>query len=174
MTKYSKRMVDQICKLVSTDSYTVAEICARVGINPDTYHTWKREKTEFSEAIKKAEQERMELFVAEAKRSLLKKIRGYEAVETKTVYVDSGVKGENKPKIKESTKTVRHIQPDTAAIIFTLTNGDGANWKNRMLSEITGKDGKDLIPETVVDLKQLSPEEQATLLEIARKTNANG
>lgn len=175
MAKYSKKIVERMCKLIVTDSYTIAEICANVGISKETYHTWIREKVDFSDAVTRAREEAMDRLVKEAKNSLMKKVKGYEAVETKTVYVDSGVKGENKPKIKESTKIVKHIQPDTAAIIFTLTNGDSANWKNRQHSEMTGKDGKDLVPDNVgIDLKLISPEEQATLLEIARKTNANG
>ena len=38
----------------------------------------------------------------------------------------------------------KHIQPDTAAVIFTLTNGDPTRWRNRQTTEVTGKDGKDL------------------------------
>ena len=52
--------------------------------------------------------------------------------------------GNPKPIIKEQTTTKKHIQADTAAIIFTLTNGDPEHWRNRQTTEITGKDGKDL------------------------------
>ena len=48
----------------------------------------------------------------------------------------------------------RHIAPDTAAIIFALTNGDPDNWRNRQTNEIVGKDGKDLfkdIPDDELD-----------------------
>ena len=53
-------------------------------------------------------------------------------------------KGNPKPIIKEQTTTKKHIQADTAAIIFTLTNGDPEHWRNRQTTEVTGKDGKDL------------------------------
>jgi hypothetical protein len=78
----------------------------------------------------------------------MKKIRGYTEQEKKTVTVDTGKRDENdKPivRVKEHTVTDKHYQPDTAAIIFALTNRDPENWKNRYNSELTGKDGKDLL-----------------------------
>lgn len=44
------------------------------------------------------------------------------------------------------------VDPDTVAVIFTLTNGDPTRWRNRQTTEVTGKDGKDLF-------KTLSDEE---------------
>ena len=131
MAKYSQKLVDRICSLIREDSYTIAEICDLVGINKDTYYTWMKTKSDFSDSIKKAEDARMQFFVAEAQKSLLKKIQGYEVEESKITYVDSGKpvvdengKEKQKPKIKEKTIVKKHIQPDTAAIIFTLTNGN--------------------------------------------------
>lgn len=151
MAKYSKKIVDKICNLLKSDSYTISEVCRMVGINPDTYYDWQANKPDFSERIKKAQDDRMQYLVAEAKKSLLKKVQGYTVDESKTVYIDSktGEKDEKgkdkiKPKIKEQTIIKKHIQPDTAAIIFTLTNGDPDNWRNRQSNEVTGKDGKDL------------------------------
>lgn len=102
-------------------------------------------KSDFSDSIKKAEDARMQFFVAEAQKSLLKKIQGYEVEESKITYVDSGKpvvdengKEKQKPKIKEKTIVKKHIQPDTAAIIFTLTNGNPDRWKNRQDSNISG------------------------------------
>lgn len=147
MAKYSKKIVDKICNLLKSDSYTIAEVCRLVGIAESTFFDWQANKVEFSECIKKAQDERMQFFVAEAKKSLLKKVQGYTVDETKTVYIDSGKTkpGEKpQPKVKEQTIIKKHIQPDTAAIIFTLTNGDPGNWKNKQSNEVTGKDGKDL------------------------------
>ena len=87
------------------------------------------------------------MMVIEAKKSLMKKIQGYEVTETKVITVPGNKKDEKgnpKPIIKEQTTTKKHIQPDTAAIIFTLTNGDPEHWRNRQSTEVTGKDGKDL------------------------------
>lgn len=148
MAKYSKKITDKICALIKKDSYTVAEICSMSGISESTYFEWKAKKPEFSEAIKKAEDEFYSFMVVEARKSLVKKIQGYTVQEKKTVTVDSGKKNEEtgKPvvKVKEHTVVEKHIQPDTAAIIFTLSNRDPENWKNKfdgnmdLKAEITG------------------------------------
>lgn len=147
MAKYSRKIVAKIVGLVKSDTYTIAEVCRQVGISHKTYHLWIKDYPEFAQEIEEAKAERMQFFVQEAKKSLLKKIQGYDVTETKVVTVPSGAKdasGNPKPSIKEQTTTKKHIQPDTAAIIFTLTNGDPEHWRNRQTTEITGKDGKDL------------------------------
>lgn len=165
-TKYNKKIAEKICSLIATDTYTVAEVCRMVKIHPDTYYTWIKEFSEFSGAIKKAEAERMAVFVVEAKRSLLKKIQGYTVQERHITTVGSGkfdVNGKEIPRIKEQKVVDKHFQPDTAAIIFTLTNGEPENWKNRQNNEVTGKDGKDLFG-------QLSDEElDARIAELEKK-----
>lgn len=55
-----------------------------------------------------------------------------------TFVKDENGKEKQKPKIKEKTIVKKHIQPDTAAIIFTLTNGNPDRWKNRQDSNISG------------------------------------
>lgn len=149
MAKYSKKIVNKICSLIKKDSYTIAEICSLSGISESTYHEWKATKSEFSESIKKASDDFDEMIVAEAKKSLVKMIRGYTVQEKKTVTCDSGKKDETtgKPivKVKEHSVIDKHIQPNVAATIFALVNRDPDNWKNRQNTELTGKDGKDLI-----------------------------
>ena len=143
MAKYSKKVVEKIVGLVKSDTYTIAEICQQVGISQATFHRWQEEHEDFAIAIEEARESRMQFFVQEAKKSLLKKIQGYEVTETKVVTVPT--KGDPaKPTIKEQTTQKKHIQPDTAAVIFTLTNGDPTRWRNRQTTEVTGKDGKDL------------------------------
>lgn len=141
MAKYSKNITGRIVELVKSDTYTIAEICRQVGIGQRTYHTWIDEHPEFAEAIEQAREERTQFFVQEAKKSLLKKIHGYEATETAVTTVPDK---DGKPRIKVQKTYKKHIQPDTAAIIFTLTNGDPEHWQNRRTTEVTGKDGKDL------------------------------
>lgn len=141
MAKFSKKITGKIVELVKSDTYTIAEICRQVGISQRTYHLWIEEHPEFADAIEQAKEERMQFFVIEAKKSLLKKIKGYEVVETHVTTVPDK---DGNPKIKEQKNVKKHFQPDTAAIIFTLTNGDPEHWRNRQSTEVTGKDGKDL------------------------------
>lgn len=135
MAKFGKKIMEKIVELVKSDTYTIAEICRQTGIGIRTFHRWIQDYPDFAEAIERARDERMQQFVIEAKKSLLKKIQGYEITETKTVVVPGENTGDGtgtpKPVIKEQTTIKKHIQPDTAAIIFTLTNGDPAHWRNR-------------------------------------------
>ena len=147
MAKFSKKTTEKIVGLIKSDTYTIAEICRQVGITPKTYHQWVNDYPDFADAIEQAKDERMQAMVIEAKKSLMKKIQGYDVTETKVVTVPGtkkDEKGNPKPIIKEQTTTKKHIQADTAAIIFTLTNGDPEHWRNRQTTEVTGKDGKDL------------------------------
>lgn len=153
MAKYSKKKIREICSLIKKDSYTIAEICSLTDISEETFYCWKRTKPEFSESIEKAKEKFNELLVAEAKRSLLKMVQGYTVQEKKTVTTDSGKKtDEGKPivKVKEHTVVDKHYQPNPTMIIFTLTNRDSENWKNRQSTELTGKDGKDFEPSVII------------------------
>jgi len=125
MAKYSKKIVDKICNLLKSNSYTIAEVCRIVAISERTFYEWQAKKVEFSECIKKAKEDRIQFFVAEAKKSLLKKVQGYTVDETKTVYVDSGKAkpGEKpQPKVKEQIITEKHVSPSLDVIIHILTN----------------------------------------------------
>ena len=163
MAKFSKKTVERIVGLIKSDTYTIAEICRQVGITPKTYHQWVNDYPDFADAIEQAKDERMQAMVIEAKKSLMKKIQGYDVTETKVVTVPGtkkDEKGNPKPIIKEQTTTKKHIQADTAAIIFTLTNGDPEHWRNRQTTEVTGKDGKDLFAsktdeELVAEIEEL-------------------
>lgn len=141
MAKYNKKTIDAILELIKSDTYTIAEVCRQVEITQKTYHQWMNDHPEFAEAVNAAKEERMQMFVIEAKKSLLKKIRGYEVTETSVTTIPGK---DGMPKIKEQKTNKKHFQPDTAAIIFTLTNGDPEHWKNKQTTEMTGKDGKDL------------------------------
>ena len=159
--KYSKEIREKIASMIEADSYTIAEICKANKITAETYFKWKKDKPEFSDAIKKAELSRANTFVAEAKKSLLKKITGYDVEETSTDY-STDVQG--KPVIKNKKITKKHILPDTASIIFTLCNLDSDNWKNRQVNEITGKNG-----EALFGTKDLKPAEAAAAIEKLEK-----
>lgn len=166
MAKYSKKIVERIVELMKSDTYTIAEICKNVGIGTRTFYRWQDENEDFAQAIQDAKDERMQFFVSEAKKSLLKKIQGYTVQEKHTTMVDSKEKdanGKPKPRIKEQKIVDKHFQPDTVAIIFTLTNGEPDTWRNRQSNEVTGKDGKELFG-------QLSDAElDARIAELERK-----
>lgn len=56
--KYTKELVRDLCDEIEK-GLNIDDACLIVGINQDTYHTWKKDprKPEFSEAIKRANAE---------------------------------------------------------------------------------------------------------------------
>ncbi|MDR2969288.1 MAG: hypothetical protein LBV32_06745 [Tannerellaceae bacterium] len=154
MAKYSRKIVDDICTLIRMDSYTVTEICEKAGIAKDTYYNWLKTKPDFSDAIKKAQDEFGELMLSEAKKSLVKMIRGYTVQEKHTTTADTGNKDENgKPivRVKEHRIIEKHYQPVPAAVIFALCNLDPDNWKNRQENKVSGDIGIKSSLETLSD-----------------------
>lgn len=158
--RYSKTLVDDVVSLIKEDSYTIAEICKKVGISERSFYNWRDQHAEFAEAIKKAEDEFRDRILVECEKSLVKLIKGYTVQEKKTVVVDSKDKDpitkKPIPKIKEQTVTDKHIQPSLGAIIHYQTNNDPDRWRNRQSTELTGKDGKDLIPARVLTKEEAS------------------
>lgn len=170
MAKYTKSKLEEICELIRTDSYTIAEICVNVGISERSFYDWKTKYAEFADAIKKAQEEFNMLLVVEAKKSLVKKIKGYTVQEKKTITADTGkVNDEGKPivKVKEHSVVEKHIQPDTAAIIFTLCNRDSEHWKNRQDTNISGE------MTLTSDLDKLSDDELENLIRNGGKTDTD-
>lgn len=150
MKKYSSKIANKIVDLFRADTYTIYEICRIVKISKSTLYRWMSEYSDFAQAVEDAKDERSQIIVIEAKKSLMKKIKGYDVTETKVVTVPGKKKdanGDPTPTIKEQITTKKHIQPDTAAIIFALTNGDPKHWRNRQITEVVGRDGKDLFSE---------------------------
>lgn len=140
MARYNKKIVNRICELIETDSFTIEEICNDVGIAKSTYYDWIAKKPDFSDTIKKAEQRFKDGLLPEARHSLKKLVKGYTVTETRTVTADSGKKNEDgNPivKVKEHTKTEKHFQPSLGAVIFALTNTDPDNWKNRQDTNVS-------------------------------------
>jgi len=127
--KYSKKTISRIGELVASDSYTIPEVCKIVGISKTTFHEWAK-KPEFSELLILKRQELEELVVIEAKRSLMKKVRGFTGIETKTITVPPKIEGEPAV-IKEKTVTEKIFAPDTVALIFLLTNKAPQEFRQR-------------------------------------------
>ena len=164
MKKYNSKKADQIVELFRTDTYTVFEICRIVKISKSTLYRWMSEYPDFAQAIEDAKDERAQILVVAAKKSLRRKIEGYDVTETRVVTVphkekDKDGKTIEKPRIKEQITTKKHIQPDTAAIIFTLTNGDPKHWRNRQTTELVGRNGKDLFSDKTDEELEMMIEE---------------
>jgi hypothetical protein len=173
MAKYSKKIAKKICDLYERGNYTIAQVCLNVGISESCFYKWQVNSEEFTEKVKEARDKYISKKLVECDQSLEKLINGYDFDEKKTITVDTGKKDDSgKPiiKIKEQTIIKKHIAPSLGAIIHFQTNRDPQNWKNRQSSELTGKDGKDLIPEN--GLAGLSTDELKQLHTLLAKAGA--
>lgn len=107
----------------------------KVNISPDTFYRWIAQKAEFSELVKTAKAEFRSGLVKKLEDSLYRKAIGYEVEETETEYTSDS---EGNPTIKKQSRKKKHIQPDTGAIIFALTNLAPEDWKNKQFQQIDG------------------------------------
>lgn len=132
MAKYNKEIVQRICNFIR-DGDTQKVAAEKAGIREGTFYEWMNTKDEFSEEVKKAHEEFHETIVAKLEATLYRKAQGYEVTETDTEYVNGK---DGKPIIKSQKKKIKHIQPDTGALIFALTNLAPDKWKNKQKQEV--------------------------------------
>lgn len=105
-------------------------------IDQRTYYRWL-DRADFADSIEKAKEEFKIGFLLDSVESLRKLATGYDVTETHTEFTDvNGV-----PRVKKQIQNKKHVGPNTAAVIFALTNLDPEHWKQRQFAEITGKDG---------------------------------
>ncbi|CAJ0600766.1 unnamed protein product [Cylicocyclus nassatus] len=136
---------------------TIERFCKAMDIRKDTFYRWMSNSSDFSDAIKTAKDEFKRNIAKTAEESLFKLCEGYDYTETRTEYVTDK---NGKPVIKNQVMTKKHVHPNTAAIIFALTNVDPERWKQRNQTELTGKDGEPI----AVTRKGLSMKEAQELL----------
>lgn len=113
---------------------TLVQFCKAMDISQETYYQWMA-KSEFSEAIKKAQDAFLRALEHEIVKSLYRSACGYEYEERAEEYV---VK-EGKEVLKKRTVTAKRVQPNVAAGIFLLTNIAPERWKNKQNTEHTGQ-----------------------------------
>lgn len=119
--------------------YTLDEIANDIGVAASTVKKWVHDFPELSDAVKKARA----LPDIEIEDALYNRARGYTRKTTKTTIqaVEDGSSKQTKVEVFEE-----EVPPDTTACIFWLKNRDRERWRDRQATEITGKDGKDLVP----------------------------
>lgn len=133
MSKYNNKIVDTICSYIrSGDSQKLA--CKKAGIGDSTFHEWIHKKKGFSDKIQRAKDEFQDTITGKLEATLWKRAMGYEVTETDTEYVTDA---NGNKKIKSQKTKIKHIQPDTGALIFALTNVAPDKWVNKQKVETT-------------------------------------
>lgn len=127
-TKYKPEFVKiayKLCQLGATD----LEVADTLGISHDTLYRWKREKPEFSDALKVGKEvcdDRVEM-------SLYKRAIGYEQENVKIFQY----KGE-----EVVVPYIEKVQPDTTAAIFWLKNRRPKEYRANPEPEVVDQTGK--------------------------------
>lgn len=138
-SKFRPEMVEQarkLCLLGATDR----EIADFFKVDVATIYRWKADNEQFCDALKVGK----EAADSRVERSLYQKALGYSHDAVK-IFADP------KTGAEQIVPYTEHYAPDTTAAIFWLKNRKPAEWRDRQ--ELTGADGKDLIPEQLSDIE---------------------
>lgn len=123
-SKYQPEVAEQaykLCLLGATDK----EMADFFGVAESTFHLWKKEHKEFSEALKRGKI----IADADVAKSLYHRALGYSHPEDK-IFNDNG-----EPLIVPTTK---HYPPDPTAAIFWLKNRKPAEWRDKRDVQVEG------------------------------------
>lgn len=159
---------------------TIKDLAYMFEVTESTVKLWGIEYPKFSASIKKAKEEAD----ANIACSLYRRAMGYETIERKyksfPVYeeVTNGLTGEVKKEIVEYEMRLveeiyKHTPGETKAMEMWLTNRtrmkkEHLRWRRIQKLEVTGPDGKDLIPPAEADAKALATRD-AMLVELANE-----
>lgn len=126
------------------DGLTEEQVAKKLGIAVSTFSEYKLKYSELMEALKKGKEDLIE----ELEDSLYKRAMGYNYTETKEEYENGG--------LTKRTTTVKHITPDTGALIFALKNLKPNKWSNSDRVEIVNPESAkedSLLATTLYELK---------------------
>lgn len=130
--KYNKETINIICTYIREgDSQKVA--AAKAGVSETQFYKWKQERAEFAESIKTAKDEFLSTIVGKLETSLYKRAMGFEVTETETERTSDS---DGNPRIKKQVVKKKYVAPDTAALIFALSNLCPERWVNRQRTEV--------------------------------------
>lgn len=164
--KYSDKLVEKIVRLIEEDSYTIAEICRALKINPKTFYEWKKIKPEFRNAIEDAENRRDETLATLARHSLREQIEGYIEVTEKIVYEDDGWGG---LKMKSKIVTKKKRAPKAHVLKLALERHDRN--KEKVKGEAENPANKPIIMKVPVNM---DPAEAIRIVKDFKEKNQRG
>jgi transposase-like protein len=115
---------------------SITEVCSLVGVARRTFYSWIQKYPKFKEEIESITIEIKEQQGTEAKRSMMKKVRGYyyKEEEKRYVYDKDGSK-----KLKEVIVHERYAPPSTKLIIRVLESCQPEVWSKRFRVDLSAK-----------------------------------
>ena len=133
ITMYEKKK--ELIGLMFERGFTEEQVSVALGVTRGTVRAWKKNNAGFSTVVKSNKGKATE----KVKKALFDRACGYSHPEEKIFCYEGCI---------IRAETVKHYPPDTMSMIYWLNNRDPENWRNR--KEITGANGKDLVPPTIV------------------------
>jgi hypothetical protein len=118
---------EKLCALGATD----VEIADFFGVNVATLYRWKADHSEFGDALKVGKESADE----RVERSLYWRAMGYEHDEVDIRVVNGEV---------VQTPIRKYYPPDTTACIFWLKNRRKEQWRDKVETGVTDKEGNDV------------------------------
>ncbi|WP_434796638.1 transposase [Terrisporobacter vanillatitrophus] len=109
------------------DGLTDEQIANNLGVAVSTFNEYKNKYPKFSESLKRGK----EVIDYEVENALLKRALGYEYEEIKSEY-ECG-------ELIKTTRTIKHVVPDTTAQIFWLKNRKPQQWREKKDIEHSGQ-----------------------------------
>ena len=100
---------------------TEEQVYKNLGISKNAFYTYKKEKREFYDLLKKGQ----ESLVEQLRGALIKKALGFEYKESKRI-----TKYEDGNEIIQTEEYTKQSLPDVAAANLLLKNYDKENWSN--------------------------------------------
>lgn len=121
------------------DGLTDEQISNNLGIHISTFYDYKKNYSEFSEALKKGK----EIIDYQVENALLKRALGYEYEE---ITYEHG---------EETKRVLKHVVGDTTAQIFWLKNRKPQQWRDKKDIEHSGEVNNPYSELTTEELKKL-------------------
>ena len=137
----------QMCRMGATDM----DLANAFDVTFGTIKKWQVTYQAFADSCRVGQEYADE----RVKRGLFQRAVGYDHPATKIIVCDKQV---------EEIEYIEHYPPDISAAKYWLNNRQPEEWADKTQAQITGKDGKDLVPPAAkVDLSSM-PDELLTAL----------
>jgi len=147
-TKYKVEyaaQAEKFCRLGATDS----EVADFFGVDVRTIYRWKAENDNFCQSLKTGK----EMADERVERSLYARAIGYQHEDTDIRVIEGQI---------VQTPIAKHYPPDTVAGIFWLKNRRSQEWRDKVLQEHTGPDGKAIEHDMTLKVTFVKPDGNST------------
>lgn len=156
--KYNKKMARKIYML-ATIGLTQPQMAVQLDMSVNTLSNWLHKRPECKEAYQKGKL----IHDTSVQETLLKRALGYSYEE---VSIHEGVDSIGRP-YSRTSKVIKHVQPDTTAMIFWLKNRHRDQWNDVQQHQIQSK--VDVNITNALNLDKLSDTERSIIESLARK-----